>query len=51
MQSYAGVTVDLVLVLQALIVIFIAAPALIRSIYRLRPARGAGLSTNLAKGW
>jgi simple sugar transport system permease protein len=51
MQSFAGVTIDLVYVLQALIVIFIAAPALIRSIYRLRKARGAGLATNLAKGW
>jgi ABC-type uncharacterized transport system permease subunit len=51
MQSFAGVTVDLVYVLQALIVIFIAAPALIRSIYRLRPARGGQLSTNFAKGW
>ena len=50
MQSF-GVTVDLVSVLQAIIVIFIAAPMLIRAIYRLRADRAAGLSTNLAKGW
>lgn len=51
MQVNAGVGVDLVTLLQALIVIFIAAPALIKSIYRLRAARSAQLSTNLAKGW
>ncbi len=51
MQSFAGVTVDLVFVLQALIVIFIAAPALIKSIYRLRADRSGHLATNLAKGW
>lgn len=51
MQSFAGVTVDLVFVLQALIVIFIAAPALIKSIYRLRVDQSAQLQTSLAKGW
>jgi ABC-type uncharacterized transport system permease subunit len=51
MQADAGVTNDIVAVLQAVIVIFIAAPALIKSIYRLRAARTARLATNLAKGW
>ena len=51
MQSNAGVVIDLVQVLQALIVIFIAAPALIASIYRLRPVQGAQATANLAKGW
>jgi simple sugar transport system permease protein len=51
MQSNAGVVIDLVQVLQALIVIFIAAPALIASIYRLRPAPALQATTNLAKGW
>ena len=51
MQSFAHVTVDLVFVLQSLIVIFIAAPALIKSIYHLRADRSAQLQTNLAKGW
>ena len=50
MQSSTGVPVDLVQVVQALIVLFIAAPALIRAIFRLREARG-GVSTELAKGW
>jgi general nucleoside transport system permease protein len=51
MQSNAGVVVDLVQVLQALIVIFIAAPALIMSIYRLRPGSATQATANLAKGW
>jgi ABC-type uncharacterized transport system permease subunit len=51
MQLFAGVTVDLVTVLQALIVIFIAAPALIKAIYRLRASRSGTVTTNLAKGW
>jgi simple sugar transport system permease protein len=50
MQSSTGVPVDLVQVVQALIVLFIAAPALIRAIFRLREVRG-GVSTELAKGW
>jgi len=37
-------------VIQSLIVLFIAAPALIRSIFHLRAATG-GLGTQLAKGW
>jgi ABC-type uncharacterized transport system permease subunit len=33
------VPIDLVLVLQALIIIFIAAPELVRAMYRLRPPK------------
>nr|MDT0658009.1 ABC transporter permease [Micromonospora sp. DSM 115978] len=51
MQSYSGISLELVTVLQALIVIFIAAPALVKSIFRLRAARAARLQTSLAKGW
>ncbi|GAA4931365.1 ABC transporter permease [Actinoplanes utahensis] len=49
-QSYAGISLELVTVLQALIVIFIAAPALVKAIFRLRAARATGLGVNLAKG-
>ncbi|SCL18563.1 ABC transporter permease [Micromonospora inyonensis] len=51
MQSYSGISLELVTVLQALIVIFIAAPALVKAIFRLRAARAARLQTSLAKGW
>jgi general nucleoside transport system permease protein len=50
MQSSTGIPIDLVQVIQSLIVLFIAAPMLIRSIFRLREARG-GLGQQLAKGW
>ncbi|MEJ3742103.1 ABC transporter permease [Actinomycetes bacterium KLBMP 9797] len=51
MQSFSGISLELVTVLQALIVIFIAAPALVKAIFQLRAARAARLQTSLAKGW
>lgn len=50
MQSSTGTSIDLVIVVQSVIVLFIAAPALIRAIFRLRAARG-GVRPGLAKGW
>jgi general nucleoside transport system permease protein len=50
MLANTGTPVDLVNILQSLIVLFIAAPALIRSVFRLRAARGGG-PVQLAKGW
>ena len=44
------VPVDIVEVIQGLIVLFVAAPPLIRAIFRLRAARGAGMEA-VAKGW
>jgi simple sugar transport system permease protein len=41
---------DIVSVLEPLIVLFIAAPALIRGLFRLRASRG-GSAAQLAKGW
>jgi simple sugar transport system permease protein len=49
MQAATGTPLSLSTVLQALIVLLIAAPALVRSIIRLR-SEGGG-STVLAKGW
>jgi len=51
MQSYASVSLELVTVLQALIVIFIAAPALVKAIFGLRAARVARAQMSMAKGW
>ena len=50
MQAATGTPVDMVEVLQAVVVLFIAAPPLIRAIFRLRAA-GAAASQVLAKGW
>lgn len=48
MQAASGTPLTLVTVLQATIVLFVAAPALVRAIFRIR-AEGAGAV--LAKGW
>ena len=49
MQAAAGVSVDLVIVMQALIIIFIAAPELVRAIFRVKAAEVQ--PTQLTKGW
>jgi general nucleoside transport system permease protein len=49
MQAQTGTPVDMVYVLQAIIVLFVAAPPLIRGIFRLRGG-GGGLQV-LARGW
>lgn len=48
MQVQTDISLDLILVIQALVVVFIAAPALIRAIYRVRAAREAD---RLTTGW
>lgn len=50
MQGAAGIPVDLVLVLQALIIVMIAAPELVRAIYRIKtPDSDSG--TTVSTGW
>jgi len=49
MQGAAQVPIDLVVVLQALIVIFVAAPGMIRAIYRVKGADEK--PTQLTTGW
>ena len=49
MQAAAGVPPEMSQVLQAMIVLFVAAPALIRGVFRMR-GTGQG-STVMAKGW
>jgi general nucleoside transport system permease protein len=49
MQASAGVPPELAQVLQALIVLFVAAPALVRGVLRVKADEGGG--TVMAKGW
>jgi ABC-type uncharacterized transport system permease subunit len=49
MQSLAGVPVDIISIIQGMVIIFIAAPAIIRWIYRLRIAHTD--ETVLTRGW
>jgi simple sugar transport system permease protein len=51
MQSTTHTPVEIVEVIQALIVLFIAAPPLIRAMFRLRATRAAGVGQTLSKGW
>ncbi|HEX3336047.1 MAG TPA: ABC transporter permease [Jatrophihabitans sp.] len=50
MASQTATPSDVVSVMEPVIVLFIAAPALIRGIFRLRASRGGGVG-QLAKGW
>jgi simple sugar transport system permease protein len=53
LQSRAGLSVHVVSILQALILLFVAAPAIIRSLYRVKP-KGEIVETEpapLTQGW
>ena len=50
MQAATGTPVDLVVVIQALIIMFVAAPALVRAIYRIKVGRTTGTEV-FSKGW
>jgi simple sugar transport system permease protein len=50
MQAATGTPLDLVVIIQALVILFIAAPGLVRAIYRIRTERTTG-SEVFAKGW
>jgi general nucleoside transport system permease protein len=50
MQAATSVPTDIATVLEGLIVLFVAAPLLIRAVFRLREAKGVGLEA-VAKGW
>ena len=49
MQSQTSTPVDLVLVIQALVILFIAAPVLIRALFRLKETSEA--TKGVAAGW
>lgn len=51
MQSFSGISLELVSVVQALIVVFVAAPALVAAVFRLRAAGAGTIETGMAKGW
>ena len=50
MQGAAGIPVDLVLVLQALVIVLIAAPELVRAIYRIKTPE-EDTKTTISTGW
>ena len=50
MQAATGIPIDLVVVIQALVIMFVAAPALVRGIYRVKTTEVTGTEI-FAKGW
>jgi len=50
MQARTGTPIDIVFVVQSLIVLFIAAPPLVRAIFRIKAGGGLG-SMQISKGW
>jgi ABC-type uncharacterized transport system permease subunit len=50
MQAVTNIPIDLTTVIQAVIVFFVATPALVREVFRLREARG-GQARIATKGW
>jgi simple sugar transport system permease protein len=50
MQAVTATPVDIIVVIQALVIVFIAAPALVRAIYRIRARRQVGAEV-FTKGW
>jgi ABC-type uncharacterized transport system permease subunit len=50
MQAVTQTPIDIIVVIQALVIVFVAAPALVRAIYRFR-ARGVAGPQTFAKGW
>ena len=51
MQIISMIPLEVSTIIQSLIVIFVAAPALVKAIFRLREQRAGTLGQNLAKGW
>ena len=50
MQGAAGIPIDLVLVLQALIIVFIAAPELVKAVYRIKSVDSSA-TKSVSTGW
>jgi ABC-type uncharacterized transport system permease subunit len=50
MQARTGTPVDLIVVIQALVILFMAAPMVVQGLFRLRTDDG-GAHTTVAKGW
>jgi ABC-type uncharacterized transport system permease subunit len=51
MQASTGTPVDMVQVLEAVIVLFVAAPLLVRALFRLREARARTVGGVMSRGW
>jgi simple sugar transport system permease protein len=51
MELYSGVSKYVITVIQALVLLFVAAPAIVRWIYRIKPPSGVVQEAPLTRGW
>jgi simple sugar transport system permease protein len=49
MQSLADIPIDIIVIVQAMVIMFIAAPAIVKWLFRLRGAKGP--SIEIGAGW
>ena len=50
MQATTEIPIDLVVIVQSLVIMFVAAPALVRGIFRIKILETTGTET-FSKGW
>jgi simple sugar transport system permease protein len=51
MELYSGVSKYIITIIQALVLLFVAAPPIIRWMYRIKPPAGAAQEAPLTRGW
>jgi simple sugar transport system permease protein len=51
MQSIASIPIDIISIVQALVIVFIAAPAIVRWIYSVKAKSEAEGATFSTRGW
>jgi len=51
MQSIASIPIEIVSIVQSMVIVFIAAPAIVRAIFRLREREGEGEEVVFSRGW
>jgi simple sugar transport system permease protein len=51
MQSLASIPIDIISIVQALVIVFIAAPAIVRWIYRVKIQTDTGEGATFTRGW
>jgi simple sugar transport system permease protein len=51
MQSIASIPIEIVSIVQSMVIVFIAAPAIVRAIYRLREREEEEGQVVFSRGW
>jgi len=51
MELYSGVSKYVITIIQALVLLFVAAPDIVRWIYRIKPPEGVAAEAPLTRGW